>query len=97
MEVIRSTFLAPAAFSPVTEVLASLLPSENRQLEMAGPAIPASGNQRLSAGLLALPGGYAHPFPTSSTVSLSNGQGWIPLNFSRMSTGSPWGGCPQIP
>ncbi len=44
-----------------------------------------------------LPSGYMYYCVTSSTLSLTNGTGWIPVNFQNISYGSPIGKLPIDP
>jgi prepilin-type N-terminal cleavage/methylation domain-containing protein len=48
-------------------------------------------------GLLALPSGYSYQCSSPQSYRKTNGNGWIPLNFSNMTTGSPLGTLPIDP
>jgi prepilin-type N-terminal cleavage/methylation domain-containing protein len=60
-------------------------------------ATSTAGDQCQGLGLIALPATYAYHCAASSTFRAVDGTGWIPLNFSNMSTGAPLGQLPADP
>ena len=55
------------------------------------------GDQCQGLGLPTLPSTYAYHCAASSTYRNTNGQGWIPVSFSSISVGSPFGSFPVDP
>jgi prepilin-type N-terminal cleavage/methylation domain-containing protein len=60
-------------------------------------ATSTAGNQCQGLGLPTLPATYTYQCPASSTVQSTNGKGWVPVNFTQMSIGSPLGKLPIDP
>ncbi len=59
-----------------------------------------SGNQTStcsSLGLPSLPAGYSYQCSSPQNYRSTNGAGWIPINFSSLSMGSPLGSLPIDP
>lgn len=54
-------------------------------------ATSTAGDQCQGLGLPSLPSTYSYHCAASSTFRNANGQGWIPVNFSSVSFGSPLG------
>jgi prepilin-type N-terminal cleavage/methylation domain-containing protein len=57
-------------------------------------ATSSIGDQCQGLGLITPPTGYAYHCAATSTYKTTNGTGWIPINFSSMSAGSPLGSLP---
>lgn len=60
-------------------------------------SIPDSTSTCVNLSLPTLPGGYTYQCVTSSTLSLTDGTGWIPVNFNNISYGSPLNKLPVDP
>jgi prepilin-type N-terminal cleavage/methylation domain-containing protein len=60
-------------------------------------ATSTSGTNCASLGLPTLPSSYFYHCAASSTYRNVNGTGWIPVNLSNISTGSPLGSLPVDP
>jgi prepilin-type N-terminal cleavage/methylation domain-containing protein len=60
-------------------------------------ATSSLGDQCQGLGLISLPATYTYHCAASSTYRNVNGTGWIPVNFSNISTGSPLGSLPVDP
>jgi prepilin-type N-terminal cleavage/methylation domain-containing protein len=60
-------------------------------------ATSTAGDQCQGLGLISLPSTYTYHCAASSTYRNVNGTGWIPINFSTISTGSPLGSLPVDP
>src|ERR1019366_7545698 len=60
-------------------------------------ATSTAGDQCQGLGLLTLPSGYTYQCAASSAYRNVNGTGWIPVNFSSLSSGSPLGNLPVDP
>jgi prepilin-type N-terminal cleavage/methylation domain-containing protein len=60
-------------------------------------ATSTAGDQCQGLGLLTLPPLYSYHCAATSTYRNSNGTGWIPVNFSSVSVGSPIGSLPIDP
>ncbi len=67
------------------------------------PSLPDStatttgGDQCQGLGLLSLPGSYGYHCAASSSFRSNTNTGWIPVNFSSLSSGSPLGQLPVDP
>ena len=62
------------------------------------PAATSSvGTNCATAGLFQQPYGWSYQCPASSTLRNVNNTGWIPVNFSGISSGSPFGALPIDP
>jgi hypothetical protein len=57
-------------------------------------SIPDTTSTCANLGLPSLPQGYSYRCVTSSTLQKTDGTGWIPVNLSSLSTGSP---LPKFP
>jgi prepilin-type N-terminal cleavage/methylation domain-containing protein len=57
-------------------------------------ATTTAGDQCQGLGLISLPSGYSYHCAASSTYRNVNGSGWIPVNLSLISSGSPLGSLP---
>jgi hypothetical protein len=57
-------------------------------------SIPDTTSTCANLGLPSLPQGYSYRCVTSSTLQKTDGTGWIPVNLSSLSTGSP---LPKLP
>lgn len=60
-------------------------------------ATSTAGTNCASLGLPTLPSTYSYHCAASSTYRNVNGSGWIPVNFSLISSGSPLGNLPVDP
>ncbi len=60
-------------------------------------ATSTAGTQCQGLGLPSLPSGWTYHCPASSTYRNTDGTGWIPVNFSSISYGSPLGSLPVDP
>jgi prepilin-type N-terminal cleavage/methylation domain-containing protein len=60
-------------------------------------ATSTAGDQCNAQGLGALPSGDVYHCPASSTFRNVNTTGWIPINFSAITSGSPFGNLPVDP
>jgi prepilin-type N-terminal cleavage/methylation domain-containing protein len=60
-------------------------------------ATSSAGDQCQGLGLISLPSTYTYHCAASSTYRNLNGTGWIPVNFSNISSGSPLGSLPVDP
>jgi prepilin-type N-terminal cleavage/methylation domain-containing protein len=60
-------------------------------------ATTSAGSNCSSLGLLTLPAGYTYQCSSPQSFRKTNGQGWIPVNFSSITTGSPLGQLPIDP
>jgi prepilin-type N-terminal cleavage/methylation domain-containing protein len=60
-------------------------------------ATTTAGSNCASLGLPLLPAGYAYHCAGPNYYRNTNGQGWIPVNFSTITTGSPLGQLPIDP
>jgi prepilin-type N-terminal cleavage/methylation domain-containing protein len=60
-------------------------------------ATTTAGDQCQGLGLLTLPAGYTYQCAASSTYRLTNGTGWIPINFSNATFGTPFSKLPTDP
>ena len=60
-------------------------------------ATSTAGDQCQGLGLISLPATYSYQCSASSTYRNVNGTGWIPVNFSSVSAGSPLGSLPVDP
>jgi len=60
-------------------------------------ASTTSGDQCQGLGLITLSSPYSYHCAASSTFRNVNGTGWIPVNFSNISSGSPLGNLPVDP
>ena len=60
-------------------------------------ATSTAGDQCQGLSLLSLPTGYSYRCASPSYYRLVNSTGWIPVNFSSISVGSPIGQLPQDP
>jgi hypothetical protein len=60
-------------------------------------ATTTAGDQCQGLNLITLPTGYTYHCAASSTYRNVNGTGWIPINFSNISSGSPLGALPVDP
>lgn len=64
------------------------------------PDLTLSGNQTstcASLGLSTPPGGYSYQCTSPQSYRNVNGTGWIPINFTKLSTGSPISTLPVDP
>lgn len=52
-------------------------------------SVPDSTSTCANLGLSALPAGYTYNCVTSSTLTKTDGTGWMPINFNAISYGSP--------
>lgn len=60
-------------------------------------SIPDSSATCANLGLPTLPAGYSYGCVTTSTLRSITGTGWIPVNFSQISSGSPVSALPIDP
>ncbi len=60
-------------------------------------SIPDSSTACANLGLPALPAGYAYGCAPTSTLRSTDGTGWVPVNFSLISSGSPLSALPIDP
>jgi prepilin-type N-terminal cleavage/methylation domain-containing protein len=60
-------------------------------------ATSTAGDQCQGLGLLSLPSGYSYQCAASSTYRLTNGTGWVPVNFTQASFGAPFSRLPTDP
>ena len=60
-------------------------------------SIPDTTSTCANLGLPTLPSGWSYNCVTSTSTKLSNGLGWIPVNFSNISFGSPLSSLPVDP
>ncbi|TSC60348.1 MAG: hypothetical protein LiPW15_226 [Parcubacteria group bacterium LiPW_15] len=60
-------------------------------------SIPDTTSTCANLGLPTLPSGWSYNCVTSTSTKLSNGRGWIPVNFSNISFGSPLSSLPVDP
>jgi prepilin-type N-terminal cleavage/methylation domain-containing protein len=60
-------------------------------------ATTTAGDQCQGLGLLTLPAGYTYQCAASSTYRLTNGTGWIPINFNNATFGVPFSELPTDP
>ena len=60
-------------------------------------SIPDTTSTCANLGLPTLPTGWSYNCVTSTSTKLSNGQGWIPVNFGNISFGSPLSSLPVDP
>lgn len=60
-------------------------------------ATSTAGDQCQGLNLPTAPSGTTYFCPASSTLRNTNSNGWIPVNFSTLSAGSPLGTLPQDP
>jgi len=67
-------------------------------LSIADPsATSTAGTNCATMGLSATANGWTNQCPAFSTQRNVNGQGWIPVNFSNISAGAPFGSLPIDP
>jgi prepilin-type N-terminal cleavage/methylation domain-containing protein len=67
-------------------------------LSIADPsATSTAGTNCATMGLPATSTGWFDQCPASSTFRNVNGQGWVPVNFSAISSGAPFGALPIDP
>ncbi len=77
---------------------ASLGNASTTYLSIPDPvATSTAGDQCQGLGLPSLPSGYSYQCAASSTCRLTNGTGWLPVNFTAISVGSPFGSLPTDP
>jgi prepilin-type N-terminal cleavage/methylation domain-containing protein len=57
----------------------------------------SAGDNCIGLGLLSLPAGYAYHCAASSTYRATDGTGWMTVNFTNISGGSPIGQLPVDP
>jgi len=60
-------------------------------------SIPDTTSTCSNLGLPTLPSGWAYNCVTTTSTKLSDGRGWIPVNFSNISFGSPLSSLPVDP
>lgn len=60
-------------------------------------ATTTAGDQCQGLGLLSLPANYTYHCAATSTYRAVDGTGWVPVNFSSISTGAPLGELPIDP
>ncbi len=60
-------------------------------------SLPDSSPTCANLGLPILSSGWAYSCVTSSNLKLTNGNGWVPINFAVASTGSQLSGLPIDP
>ena len=60
-------------------------------------SIPDSSTTCTNLGLPSLPAGYTYGCAPTSTLRNNNGTGWIPVNFTQISSGSPLSNLPVDP
>jgi len=60
-------------------------------------ATSTAGDQCQGLGLISLPYGYSYQCASPSNYRNVNGSGWIPVNFSSIPGGSPFGSLPIDP
>jgi len=60
-------------------------------------SIPDTTSTCSNLGLPTLPSGWSYNCVTSTSTKLSNGRGWIPVNFGNISFGSPLSSLPVDP
>jgi prepilin-type N-terminal cleavage/methylation domain-containing protein len=60
-------------------------------------ATTTAGDQCQGLGLISLPSGYSYHCAASSTYRNINGTGWIPVNLSNISAGTPLSNLPVDP
>lgn len=60
-------------------------------------ATTTAGDQCQGLGLVSLPAGYSYHCAASSTFRAVNGTGWIPVDFSNISSGMPMSVLPVDP
>jgi hypothetical protein len=60
-------------------------------------SIPDSSATCANLGLPTLPSGYTYRCVTSANVKKVDGAGWVPVNFTQISSGSPLGTLPVDP
>ena len=60
-------------------------------------SIPDTTSTCANLGLPTLPTGWSYNCVTSTSTKLSDGRGWIPVNFSNISFGSPLSSLPVDP
>lgn len=60
-------------------------------------ATSSAGDQCQGLGLPTLPLGYTYQCAATSTYRMTNGTGWIPVNFASIPAGSPFGSLPIDP
>ncbi len=81
-----------------TESLGSLGNASTTYVSVPDPAATSTaGDQCQGLGLPALASGETYQCAASSTYRLTNGQGWIPLNFNSLSGGTPFSELPVDP
>ena len=75
----------------------SLGTASTSEISVADPTAPLIGNQCQGLGMPALPTGYTYDCSASSTVRNINNTGWIPINFTNISAGTPFSSLPVDP
>ncbi len=60
-------------------------------------SIPDTSTSCANLGLATLPSGWTYACVTSANLQKTDGTGWIPVNFSSVSTGSPLSSLPTDP
>lgn len=60
-------------------------------------SVPSTSPTCNTLGLPALPSGYTYACSSSSDYRGTNGAGWIPLDFQKISSGAPFGSLPVDP
>ena len=60
-------------------------------------SLPDTSTSCANLGLAALPSGWTYACVTSANLQKTDGTGWIPVNFSSVSTGSPLSSLPTDP
>ena len=66
-------------------------------ISIPDPTAPIGGNQCQGLGLPPLPSPYTYHCSASSTYRKVDGTGWIPINFTQMSSGAPFSQIPIDP
>ncbi len=78
--------------------LGSLGAANTVYVSMPDPtATTTAGDQCQGLSLVALPSPWVYHCPASSTATAVNGTGWLPLNFSKISSGNPLPSLPVDP
>jgi prepilin-type N-terminal cleavage/methylation domain-containing protein len=72
----------------------SLGSASTTYISVPDPTAPLIGNACTGLGLPSLPTSTAYYCAASTTFRLANGNGWLPVNFSNMSGGAPFGSLP---
>ena len=77
---------------------ASLGVSSVASLSVPDPSATSTlGDQCQGLGMASTSGNFTYECAASSSYLKTNGTGWLPLNFSAISSGSPFGTLPQDP